>query len=267
MYPGDNYILVQIDKKAQIERATKVGAIYINPDDPMKYYLQYGEVKAIGSFALQEFPEMKVGDIALFHHSVEDGDDRLINVLEDGDEIRYLDGSNKDMNYEVYGVIKNGELIASRQYLFAETKVHIIRESMPTSLTLVDPDMWDNEEYLLDKLKKIEFEEDQLIKTLPDNQDPMIILSKSELELYTEVINAINSMREERRLISIQINKKRLAIVEVLHINPSTSKEFNVNPFGHLIVDQKVLYPFEVEGNRFLLINKDTIEMIIQDHY
>lgn len=67
-------IIVKIDKVAQQAKQSQTDSGLLRSQQFlfMKHNLQYGEVLAIGAEAQKFYPDMKVSDTAILHHSVED---------------------------------------------------------------------------------------------------------------------------------------------------------------------------------------------------
>lgn len=268
MIAGKRNILIQIDKKAQAEKMSKEGSIYIHPQHTyMQRYLQYGEIVDIGSIAKQEFPQAEVGDTAIFHHTIEDGDARLVTTLADGDEIRYIDGSNENMNYEIFGILKpDGTLIPCKYYIFSDTVVKPFKKSAYTSdfLVQVSSDFFESEEKMKERIADLELQEKSMAESFAHLTQPLAFY-KQEVQVWVEAVeNAINSIREEREKITKHMHAPKYISTTALHINPIVQDELKIKEGDAVIVNEKILYPFDIEGNKFFLILGKLLEAIKQ---
>ena len=260
------YIFVRIDKKAQREKRETLKKIagtdlvlYGSPNYAyMARNLQYGEILQVGEWAQRNFPEAQPGDIAIFHHSIE-GDmdsiacDRLIDREPDGNEIIYLDGSNRDMNYEVYGIIKSGtnELIPAEQWVFLHTVISRVQKEAVSSLILTEESLQETDEQLRLRLEVLTTDCEKLKNTRKQTSHP---------EDRGSITRQIDSMYAERERITNFLNSTKFAKATVVAINSRTSKELaGVDAEGKILTVEDYLYPLEVLGHRFLLIGKEDV--------
>lgn len=266
MRVAPHYILVRIDKNAQRERREKLesgiylSALYIF----MQRNLQYGEVLQIGSVAAKNFPEAQVGDIALFHHMVEDEDadgERLVSWSAE-EELRTLKG-NED--FDIFGFIKpDGTLIAVNQHIFLEEttrRFHTPKTAeKPSSLifgyvgangevveTGAPAIVEDEDEVaaLQKELDALTFECEKLKQTAKSRQ------SESSARDINMVLEA---KYRERKEITMKINKTNLHVGKVIAISKSAMEEMDTVPGDEVIVEKPFLYPLEIMGKKYYKI-------------
>lgn len=97
-------IHVRIDKAAQKVKTEISKFITAAPAfEYMLYYLQYGEIISCGDNMPSN--NIKPGMIALFHHHIEDDPAKLLGLLDNGDELRWVETESKGMGWEICAVI------------------------------------------------------------------------------------------------------------------------------------------------------------------
>ncbi len=266
MQIGKDYILVNIDKELQRTKKERLpSGIYISPDYAfMMYNLQYGEILQIGKNAQNIYPEAEPGDVALFHHGVEDNDSNLLYeekqmfVKTHGvTEFRVMNEHRciSSEGSQLYGVIKpNGELIPAAEYVFVDPVVTILKRRYPSDLIgIVDDEVWDDHElikYKIDELKgNIEMmkESYSTVKSIRSGKD---------VDRLDEISHQIEFYMKQQAQLTHELHKEKLALATVTFINPRTSEDLaGTLPGDKIIVSQNILYALQVEGQRFLLLN------------
>ena len=269
MRVNKDLFLVSIDKEAQNQKRSKAGSLYI-PENykDMVYNLQYGPVVQIGENAGKEFPEVELDDILIFHHHVEykprtDGDemytdDHLIEVMENGDEIRTV-----NTTHEVLGVIKTIDedtvIIPFKNTVFCHE--HFKPASFQQSSSgLYLPDEWEQSvEQMTAQLEELKQQQDALRNSIEWKQDRRFNYKKVE-----EIEKAINTILKERETLSRKMNEEKYMELTMLYVNPATAKIWGVDAkagdtiFGHSFA----LYPLDIQGIHFTLINSNYIALI-----
>lgn len=104
-------VIIKIDIAAQrLKRGATNGGLALSPlFISMMHNLQIGEVHAIGSEAQKNYPDMKVGDTAIFYHTVEEHPHRLLwqesgNITKVVYEYRMIECFNPNAR-EIFGKI------------------------------------------------------------------------------------------------------------------------------------------------------------------
>lgn len=98
--------IYQADKDKKT--TTKSGLITFNTFRPLMNSCGIGEVLAFGNLVVG----VKKGDILLFHHNIEDMEERFLEKDEDGNEIRMV--QQVPDGQEIFGVIRNDKNEVSR---------------------------------------------------------------------------------------------------------------------------------------------------------
>lgn len=262
----NQYFLVKIDKQSQNKKRSKVGSIYIPENfQDMAYNLQYGEVVAIGHKAAKEFPQAEIGDILIFHHHVEykprvAGDNtyqdtHLVETLDNFDEIRTV-----DISYEVFGVIKTETqtIIPFRNFVFCHEEFKPA-SFQQTSSGIYMPDAWEaSQQQMVDKLEELKMEIDNLRSS---NQYQNVAANQGEILQIEKTIASINKEREE---ITRKMNKERYMELTLLYINEETISYFgeDVKAGDKVFAHSFALYPLDIDGVHFTIINTDYIALI-----
>lgn len=259
MVVNKHFILVHIDKKKQLAKKEKMGNIFIPPAyEYMLYNLQHGTIAQIGKKAGALFPEAEVGDLALFHHTVEHKPLRLAKVALNGDEYRLAHITDQDMNNQVYGVIKkDGRLIPMKPYLFIEPAINVFRKR-PVSNSLligkaanIDEEMWDDDERLKLKLADNKKRIEELDKTMWYEPD------EKKKDDINRVLFALEMETEE---LSIFMQKPKLASATAAFIHPEVSKTTGVVSGDPVIVQKELLIPFGIDQRLFFITYMDYVD-------
>ncbi len=257
-----NNVLVRIDKAAQKQKRNKIGSIII-PEayQYMIYNLQYGEIMDIGSKALKYFPELEVGDTALVHHAIEDGGSHLLDILPNGDELRWVNGIN-DMevrNFQIFGIVKpNGIVIPSPVFIFLDKMVRPAKKNIQSTLAAVDQEMWKEPERIRMLIEDIKQQEEWMAETFHHVRDRQFV-SDEELRSFEEAEKAIISMRKERAMLTRALNNRSMYTAGVLHIHEQTAHRLGVFPGDRIMADKRAMYPLDVQEDQYLLIASDQL--------
>jgi chaperonin GroES len=238
----------------------------INPETlvDFQFNLQYGEVMFVGSLAHQNFPEVNVGDILLFHHAVEGkprgegdknyNDHHLLETLPNGDEYRTV-------NYvtEVFGVLKTEEatIIPYKNYIFCHK--HIEKSEFQMQNGVWVPDDWGNSiEQLQERIEKLKEEKDVIANSSVLREKTTELNYKRKEEISTK----IRAIQKESLEITKRMNTPKIVELVALFINPLTVEELeeDIQPGSKLLAEFGLLYPFDICGQYYTLLRKDYTE-------
>lgn len=255
MRVNKQYILVKIDAQLQKEKRNRMGKLLLPPDFLyMAHNLQFGEILDIGSLAWLQFPFAEIGDLALFNHKVEGSIDDpnyevLIDVDSEGNEYRLVDGSNKNMNYEVLGILKgNGELIPSEHYMIIDNRMSLTKPPVKSSGMLLNSEeaVEYDEETILQILDQLKSEERPLRETFDTATE----------EEKRHIFNDYLRIDKERERFTRMLSENNMVYSQVLFVNPKTTQLFNIIPGDKIITTKEYLYPMDLFGNKLLFADK-----------
>lgn len=256
-------VIVKIDKKLQSQKREKIGNMYI-PDYLMNYKrnLQFGEVVNFGNKVLDVCPEIEIGCIAIFHHSVEfkvvnknkeDGsesieetDDYLIDTLENGDELRHLSATN-DIGCELFGVWKNGTIFPSKHIVFCKPNV---KQSGFQEVKGIFINNDEDKQKIKDEIEIIQHKIDEFLRVvtqMPESETTYRMIENTKVE--------ITNAQNKKKALKKRLNKITLAELEVVYL-PNTNNIQNVNIGDKILSDSKFIYPLDLFGTEFALIRE-----------
>lgn len=266
------YILVLIDKTLQKLKKEKLTEITTDNGDvktlfraPQFLYmtsnLQVGPVVQIGKKALEEFPEMEVGDLLIFHHTIEEDKWRLLERDPDGNELRLIDGSNANRNFEIMGIIQDdGSVYPTERFIFLEPMVQKFNPATTKADLAIYEDM--PEQLLRDKIEQLDMELQKLRMNLDNPElkfkkgtDP----TTAQMKKAEEIMKAMDSLQQEKANITKHLNSRKLVTARVLHVNPKTSEELAINSNDVLLCEKDILYPLDIMGSQFLLLHNTEV--------
>lgn len=262
-----NYMFVRIDKKAQEQKRGMIGntGLYRHIDHAyMQHNLQYGEITAIGEKAQEMFPDARIGDYAVFHHGIEGDPDlkaeeRIIDTLPNGDEIRWIDASCNEKNrathpngYEIYAVIKPGtmEFIPAEQHVFFETRGRRLTNRPQTSTILLDDNFLEDDSQLTKRVEELSNELKRLGATYERTDD--------QVE-KADIWRVINGITKESERITKYLHSDKIASVKVFAINSKTSRELGVKEGDTVLVIEDYLDGLDIMGMRLVRILKEDV--------
>lgn len=262
-----DYFLVRIDKKAQDQKRSKLGSLYIPENfQDMVYNLQYGEVLDIGDRAAKKFPEVEIGDILIFHHHVEykprtDGDatysdHHLVEVLPNLDELRTV-----DIAHEVFGVLKSDTqtIIPYSKLVFCHEEFQPASFQMNAAGIYIVEEWSTSVEGYTEQLDELQLQ----VQTLRSTAQFKINIEENYKEI--EVVNKlISELNKERARISKKMNEEKYMELTLLYINKETSREWGIDmqPGDKIFAHSFALYPLDIDGVHFTLVNTDFIALI-----
>lgn len=274
-----NAVFVLIDKKAQNEKRSKIGSLYIPENYQfMAYNLQYGPVVSIGESVKKTFPSLQKGDILIFHHSIEykprengdlnHNDVNLIDRLDNNDEIRRVDITEKCFGYVS---LSEEKIIPHPKYIFC-TKDHKHSEFQKRSNGIYLANEWKlNAEAAQQKLERLGHELTGLVETEKGKlktreqilQRPLstveIKSKESEIYKFTEELRGrMNEIRKEQKELTDKIHATTYSDVKVLNVNSETAQFLGVDikAGDTLTVNENTIYPLSFMGLNYTIVNK-----------
>lgn len=256
----DSKVIVRIDKKLQAQKREKVGNFYV-PEHMMDFSnnLQFGEIISFGDDAKKVIPEIEIGDIAIFDHSIEfkvvstdkrddeaasmEEDMFLVEVEENGDEIRYIPTSLGVTN-KLFGIFKNDKIIPSRGMVFCSIEAKI------TEFQLVNGVYINSEESkqpIIDALELASHARKEY-----SNAYSKIEKTEKHAELLEELSTLLSKIENEIESLTQRLNRTEVAEVTILHKNELDKIDINTGDVA--LVDEKMIYPIDLFGSRFIII-------------
>jgi hypothetical protein len=275
MQVNKQYILVEINKeKQQAKREKTEGGIYLSYlYVQMKRNLQQGPILQIGENAAKKYPFAEVGDIALFNHKVEadamDGEEdwallhkeynpKYPNDRQMCNEHRLLDTTSGKM---LFGVIKkDGSIVINPEFIFLSFEVdHFTKKEFKTELLIAgsSTEMWFDEGYIMGKLADLDDQRRSLEETMEGITD---------YKYLEDVHKEMGSIVKEQGKLSAFLHAVKLTKIKIEIISPITKKEFGVNieAGDYLITDASLLYPLDVNGKNYFLIDQEFAMMFMK---
>lgn len=250
--PNKNYVLVEIDKTAQKAKQEKTkSGIFLSPKYVfMKYNLQYGDVIAIGANVKKRFPQIEVGDIAIFNHKVEEvGSNLYVRTLDNGNEWRLVPDNEDLKNLQLYGIYKpdSGQIIPHPEYVFFKEKTEKLKQEVITSLLVPEEGMWEDKELLMGKqaeiTREIEWRRQDLAGMHHDRDKHKI----------TDTQRRLSALQSELARITAFMNAAQLVKGEVVYSPPHLAESGQVCPQDNFVLSKDEEYPLDFAGNNFLI--------------
>jgi len=256
MRPNRQFFLVEIDLKKQKKKMESIeGTSLVAPTgyEYMKYYLQAAPIIAIGEDAAKWFPEAKVGDILIFHHTVEDDDWRLVHFdVEKEIEWRVVEGEENSV-FGIQKLIEGIPIIPSKPYLWCKT------------IPLVTDDGWK-------KIAGVYLPEESL------RSEDAMRLRIEDIEHQIEFVSGgqnagqiITELKKEQAVLTHLLNRKYLHELELVNIHQETSKRMDgVEKGDHVFVEGWINfkgYPLSVDGQEYLLCRKQFVAMALKKKF
>ena len=244
-------VLVRIDKKAQDLKRSTVGKGLLYSHSSFVFMdrnLQYGEVLQVGAIAKANYPDIEVGDTIFFHHTIEDGSDRLIDKDESGNPMLYILGNDKNASFEIYGTLKRetGEIIPSKHYLWLFPDVKRLKRELSSSLIHIDEsaETAEDEAHLRWKLDELEEDKKDIERSMTARRTGYTI--DQEYDRRVEVVNAIEDIDRQRHQINMQISRSKKGIARVAFVNKETSQRHPKVQQGVPVIVDLPLYPLDI---------------------
>jgi chaperonin GroES len=260
---NEHYILVQIHKQLQKEkREMLTEKLFAAPQFIyMTRNLQVGPALQIGKEAAANFPEMKQGDLIVFHHTIEEDSWRLLRKDPDGNELRLVDNAKENMNLEVFGIINDdGTVLPDEDWIFLFTNLE--RFNPPTSTLEIFENT--DDESLRAKLDELEMELKKIKANLDNKElkfkkgeDP----TRQQQQKAEDIHKYMEDLQQQKFDITKHLNSKKLMIASIAFINPRTINSLDnaINSNSSLLVDKSILYPLDIMGSRYFLIHKSEV--------
>lgn len=254
MHVNSPYLLVNIDKAAQLKKQDALGSINLDPRYLfMLYNLQHAPILQISKSAQELFPQAEVGDIAIFHHSVESNPNFLVEYKENRDEVRVARITSEWMDNQVYGIVKDrGVLIPHPDWVFVHPKVSRLRV-LPESKVLaqMSADMYEDEDYLKNVLNELNNQKASLDQSFRFSTD---------IAMRQQLITQIDIITTEQNSISKLINSSKVVKAQAMYIPENLQEEYEIAPLQHIVVsDANSIIPLMVDNKYFGLVMKDLI--------
>ncbi len=256
------YILVRIDKVRQNASREKKGNIYLPQNFLfMKYNLQYGEIVQIGSQALDKYPFISVGDTAVFKHTIEEEDGRLLAKEDHPDhpdsyllknELRTIDTRS---GRELFAVIKpDGTWKANDLYIFLNPNIKPAGKVLSSMLAQGVPlEDWADEERIMRTIDSLKIDEDNIKEQLEATRDP---------DKFEELHKYLTKKVQDKEQLTKLIHAKKPCKATIELIGDKLSEEMGLMPGDTIMVDDvKLLYPLSVLGRTFQLIDNNYISL------
>jgi hypothetical protein len=218
-----NHIITIIDKKAQNALQEKLGNIYIPPNYVfMKYNLQFGPIISISKGAAKAFPKAEVGDLAIFHHSVEANYNHFITLDQDGDELRavrvYSEDDPASHDNQLYAIVKqDGTLITHPDWNFLSPKMESINVKFDSGILEVDKSIYTEEKYMVLQMNLLGRYIDSLQATARNIRD---------IGRISEINEKCREYQGMRDKLSRIIASEKVAYTTVLHCPDNSVERF-----------------------------------------
>lgn len=258
MRPNKNGLLVRIDKKRQQQKLEKEGSIFIPPGYTyMQRYLQYGEILSVGLRISQLYPDIQVGDVAIFHHTVEHNSMLLVGTTENNDEIRAVNATPHEedhhMSCQLHGTIKSdGTIIPYDTNLFLADTLEIFNKQEQLKSELIQlVDM----EYDDDDIRKMQDEITQHRKGLQKSY-----VHSSDMKYKEDVERQINNLTRQQEELAKVYNINKPVVATISHVNPRM-EDFKQHE-NILIHDKSILYPLSVGDMSYFLIRSEYVDKL-----
>jgi hypothetical protein len=254
-------IAVRIDKQKQNEKRENTGGFLLDPRFiAMKRNLQYGTVVEIGDQVAKHSPEIQVGDIACFHHYVEDNKYTLLETLDNGDEIRIAYPVPHDVDHshssQLYAIVKpTGEVIPYDSYVFLNNVFEPLEKQTDYNGFMVsETDSLDTELVLKQQNDATGYRK-SLEMTFKNSKN----LAQREA-IYAE-LNSIVAQQDE---LAETANKIRRVIGKVVKVG-NKSNAMGINAGSKVVVDKEILYPINIMGQSYLIVRNIFIDGIVRE--
>lgn len=251
-------IIVKIDKIAQNAKreTTEGGLIRSQLFLFMKHNLQYAEVTEIGEEAQKLYPDLKVGDTAIMHHTVEDhtGDYRLIR--KDVSKFQICTYEYRVINAfdtsgrELIGRIVNRDKMILSSYgknIFLEWKFEVMEKSTVSESLLVDF------QSSLDKCTDIE----DLVDTINKNRQEYISKAKAKMQGKLKVLSQADPRVDKDKFDRMETEYKEAQADALKVANKVNANHLlicrRLDNRERVVIPYRELYPIEILGRKYLV--------------
>lgn len=249
------FILVRIDKAAQLQKREKVGNIYISPMFAyMAHNLQYGEIVQIGEKAQRNYPDAAIGDIAIFHHLIEGSNEDpayeyLLETLPNGDELRLIDCTNNANDFKIFAFLKRQYFVPTEQFVFVDRKITQIKRQYVSDF-LYNTGFEPSEDELRQKLQDLEAQQRTLNESLE---------SCGDVDYSMQIIKGIEDIGRERERITQFLNADKFVKTKVTFLHPDTHKELGIDIGDEVICVEALLYGLDIMGEKYIAVRKEFV--------
>ena len=270
-----NRIIVQIDKGTQkISRETADSGLKLSPlFIKMLHNLQYGVCVEIGALAQDMYPEMKVGDTLILHHTFEEQDYRILRKEKGKHGIKYeyrvancFDINSREIfgKFDVQkllgGKVKKTSIIPFGDYVFLDWTFDLF-EKKPISDSEIIADFDFNIQNChnrdtLDNVCKRLIEEaaEKYAEKYKELQQQFISKDPNDNHQLHEaqmIGRKIEQMKREAQQKGQEVQKDHVVICKQLW--PCPGKEDKV------LLSYKGAYPILIQKKKFLIVSKKDI--------
>lgn len=264
--------LLITDPSQRQEKKVKLGKKEVNLEMPqtlrdMRHNLQFGEIIEIGSEAKAKFSHAKIGDILLFHHSVEyksasDNDPfyndmHLVDHDKQGNEIRIV-----HYEFEVFGVMKLTtpvQIIPHPRYVFCHYQIQKANIQRDQKSGLYLPDQWEQSiEELTQKIEELKIQEQEIMSSTVMTQRT----TKENDRKQSEIRSVVKMLMQERAAITRKMHQKKMVETTVLFYNRESVGVlgYHLSPGDKILIDLHALYPLDILGTCYSLARTTVIE-------
>ncbi len=256
-------IIVRIDKVAQSAKrtTTETGLIRSDLFQAMLFNMQVGKVLDIGEEAQKNYPDLRIGDSAIIHHSVESQDYRLINkvyskknagtVLFEDRIINSFDANSR----ELFGRIANLKKMIISEFGvndFLKWEFDVQPLAQHKSSELFDFETNVDKCHTLDALKS----------TLDHKKKEGHGKGHAKLKGYYDLIKDVdpNTNKDRYDYLETQINQAKSEAIRIgVHLDHNHLLRCTDLRGYDVLVTYKELYPINIYGHKYLIAHEDYI--------
>jgi chaperonin GroES len=258
-------MIVRIDKIAQQAKqgTSDSGLLRSELFLFMKFNLQYGEVLEIGTEARKAYPDMKIGDTAILHHSVEDKSQSYRVIKRDVSQYNVLRYEHRIINAwdtsdrEILGRIVNRDkkiFIPYGKNVFLDWSFNVLIN------VKISDTLFTDFETNIEKCENLE----DLVSTVARKKKGYVENAMAKVRGYRKLLAGIENPQQERetfqRYESLLKEAERDALAAKTFIDPNYLVVCtNICTNEKVITPYKLLTPMNVLGKKFLVAYDDYI--------
>ena len=237
MRPNKQFFIVELDLGEQEKRKELIPGTGIQIADTMtdlKFYLQSAPIIAIGEQAHEYFPEAQVGDILIFHHTVEHAEWRQLEKV--GNKVKLVVEGCAD---DCFGIQKLSDLsiIPSRDHVWCKP----IKDGLELNTVIETPEgtktlsiiRVNDEDSLRARITTIQEHIEHIETTSTPNPHQVMLL------------------KQEQAAITAELNKPMAQALKVAIINREASRKVFVEAGDTILMNGYFGYngyPLSVQG-------------------
>lgn len=251
-------MLAQQNKQTQTDSGLLLSQLFLH----MLYNLQYGEILEIGEEAQKLYPEFKVGDTAIIHHSVEDGSQNYRIVGQEVSKFNVLRYEHRIINAwdtsnrEILGRIANRDkmiILPYGNHEFFHWDLDLLAKSNQSDSLIVDF------ETNIDQCHTL----DDLINTIGHKAKEYIKKAQAKMRGKKEVLaqtdpNTSRDLFDQLKTEFEEAERDALRISMYLKANHLVVCK-RVETGERVVLTYKELYPISILGKKFLIGWKDFV--------